>query len=111
MTCARVGHIRIVHKQPIAVRPIGDGRYQIIKGERCWRAHCLLRDEGKLEELTILPFVRKVTDDEMSIDAIIEEPRQSRPVGLEEALAFRGWSTPATRSSVLRASSASRNGA
>ena len=39
-------------KQPITVRPAGaKGTYQIVMGERRWRAHCLLRDDGKLAEL------------------------------------------------------------
>jgi ParB family chromosome partitioning protein len=76
-------------KQPIAVRPIGDGRYQLIMGERRWRAHCLLRDEGKLDDPTILTFVRKVTDDEMSIDAIIENLARADLTVMEEARAFQ----------------------
>jgi ParB family chromosome partitioning protein len=76
-------------KQPIAVRPIGGGRYQLIMGERRWRAHCILRDEGKLEDATILAFVRKVTDDEMSIDAIIENLARADLTVLEEANAFQ----------------------
>jgi ParB family chromosome partitioning protein len=58
-------------------------------GERRWRAHCLLRDEGKLDDPTILAFVRKVTDDEMSIDAIIENLARSDLTVLEEAQAFQ----------------------
>ena len=76
-------------KQPIAVRPIGDGTYQIIMGERRWRAHCLLRDEGKLEEPTILAHVRKASDEEMAIDAIIENIARADLTVLEEARAFQ----------------------
>ena len=95
-------------KQPIAVRPIGDGTYQIIMGERRWRAHCLLRDEGELEDPTILANVRKATDEEMAIDAIIENLARVDLTPLEEARAFQRMLEPATRSSSWPARSASR---
>ena len=76
-------------KQPIAVRPIGDGRYEIIMGERRWRAHRLLRDEGKLEDATILTHVRKASDGEMAIDSIIENLARADLTVLEEANAFQ----------------------
>jgi ParB/RepB/Spo0J family partition protein len=76
-------------KQPITVRPIGDGMHQIIMGERRWRAHCLLHDEGKLEEPTILAHVRKATDEEMAIDAIIENLARVDITPIEEARAFQ----------------------
>jgi ParB family chromosome partitioning protein len=76
-------------KQPITVRPVDGGAYQIVMGERRWRAHCLLRDEGKLEEPTILAFIRKATDEEMSIDAIIENLARADLTVLEEARAFQ----------------------
>lgn len=34
--------------QAISVRPIDEGRFMIVGGERRWRAHCLLAEEGKL---------------------------------------------------------------
>jgi ParB family chromosome partitioning protein len=76
-------------KQPITVRPIGDDAYQLIMGERRWRAHCLLRDEGKLENLTILAFVRRTSDEDMSIDAIVENLARADLTVLEEAQAFQ----------------------
>ena len=76
-------------KQPIAVRPMSDGTYQIIMGERRWRACCLLRDEGHLEEPTILAHIRKATDEEMAIDAIIENLARADISPLEEARAFQ----------------------
>src|SRR5262245_30912597 len=76
-------------KQPITVRPTGDDKYQLIMGERRWRAHCLLRDEGKLEEATILAFVRRTTEDEMAIDAIIENLARADLSVLEEANAVQ----------------------
>jgi ParB family chromosome partitioning protein len=84
-------------KQPITVRPIGDDAYQLVMGERRWRAHCLLRDEGKPEDATILAFVRRTTDDAMAVDAIIENLARADLTVLEEAQAFsrmleRGYS-------------------
>lgn len=76
-------------KQPITVRPIGDGMFQIVMGERRWRAHRLLRDEGKLEDATILAFVRRVTDGEMAVDSIIENLARADITPLEEARAFQ----------------------
>jgi ParB family transcriptional regulator, chromosome partitioning protein len=76
-------------KQPITVRPTGDDAYQIVMGERRWRAHCLLRDEGKLEEPTILAFVRRTSDEDMSIDAIVENLARADLTVLEEAQAFQ----------------------
>jgi ParB family chromosome partitioning protein len=58
-------------------------------GERRWRAHCLLRDEGKLEDPTILAFVRRTSDEDMSIDAIIENLARADLSVLEEARAFQ----------------------
>jgi ParB family chromosome partitioning protein len=76
-------------KQPITVRPMGDGTYQIVMGERRWRAHCLLRDEGKLEDATILAHVRRMSDEEMAIDAIVENLARADLSVLEEANAFQ----------------------
>lgn len=51
--------------QPISVRRAG-GHYQIIAGERRWRAHQLL----KLSHIEAL--IRPVTDDEMAVIALVE---------------------------------------
>ena len=80
-------HVRGL-KQPVTVRPIGGGRYQLVMGERRWRAHCLLRDGGKLEEPVIMAFVRKTADDEMALDAIVENLARADLSVLEEARAF-----------------------
>jgi ParB family chromosome partitioning protein len=76
-------------KQPITVRPMGDGRYQVVMGERRWRAHLILRDEGRLDDDTILAHVRKVTDEETAIDAIIENLMRADLTVLEEANAYQ----------------------
>jgi ParB family transcriptional regulator, chromosome partitioning protein len=76
-------------KQPVTVRPIGDDKYQLIMGERRWRAHCLLRNEGMLEDPTILAFVRRTSDEDMSIDAIVENLARADLTVLEEVQAFQ----------------------
>jgi ParB family transcriptional regulator, chromosome partitioning protein len=76
-------------KQPITVRPIGGDTYQVVMGERRWRAHCLLRDEDKLEEATILAFVRRTTDEDVAVDAIVENLTRADLTVLEEANAFQ----------------------
>jgi ParB family chromosome partitioning protein len=76
-------------KQPITVRPMGDGRYQVVMGERRWRAHLILRNEGRLEDATILAHVRRATDEEMSFDAIVENLARADLTVLEEAQAFQ----------------------
>jgi ParB-like nuclease domain len=45
-------------KQPITVRPF-EGGYQLVMGERRWRASCILHDEGHLPDGTILAHVRQ----------------------------------------------------
>jgi ParB family transcriptional regulator, chromosome partitioning protein len=76
-------------KQPVTVRPIGDGRFQLVMGERRWRAHCLLRDEGKLAEPTIMAHVRRTSDEDMALDAIVENLARADLTVLEEAQAFQ----------------------
>jgi len=52
--------------QPVTVRPLGSGKYQLIAGERRWQA-------SQLAGLTEIPaFVRQATDQQMMEVAIIE---------------------------------------
>ena len=69
--------------QPITVRPIANGRYQIISGERRWRA-------SKLAGLTEIPaFVRSV-DEVMSIQmALVENIQREDLNAIEVAVSFR----------------------
>ena len=46
--------------QPIVVRPVGDGRYEIIAGERRWRA-------SRLAGLTTVPVLVKDVSDRSAI--------------------------------------------
>src|SRR5262245_12893419 len=59
-------------KQPVTGRPIGEGRFQLVMGERRWRAHCRLRDEGRLPEAVIMAHVRKTADEDAWLDAVVE---------------------------------------
>lgn len=69
--------------QPITVRPVANGRYQIISGERRWRA-------SKLAGLTEIPaFVRSV-DEVMSIQmALVENIQRADLNAIEVAFSFR----------------------
>ena len=65
--------------QAILVRPIGDGRYEIIAGERRFRAAQL----AGLEEVPVM--VRDVPDDRAAIMALIENLQREDLNALEEA--------------------------
>lgn len=69
--------------QPIVVRPIGEGRYEIIAGERRFRAARL----AGLEEVPVL--VREVTDQNALAMALIENIQREDLNPLEEAQAIR----------------------
>ena len=69
--------------QPILVRPIGDGRYQIVAGERRWQA-C------KLLGLAKVPVrVREVDDDKTIMLALVENIQRSDLNPIEEAYGYR----------------------
>lgn len=69
--------------QPIKVRPVADGRFQIVCGERRWRAHKLA---GKK---TIRCVVEVLTDDEVADQAILENLQRADISPMEEAGAFQ----------------------
>ena len=68
---------------PIMVRPLPDGRFMIVYGERRWRAHKLLRRK------TITAIVQDMTDDQLADAAIIENLQRADISPLEEARAFQ----------------------
>ena len=69
--------------QPIVVRPRADGRYELIMGERRWRA-C------QRAGLTVIPaIVRETQDDAMLRDALLENLHRSQLNPLEEAAAYQ----------------------
>ncbi|MFZ9406846.1 MAG: ParB/RepB/Spo0J family partition protein [Burkholderiaceae bacterium] len=69
--------------QPIVVRPLGEGRYEIIAGERRFRAARL----AGLEEVPVL--VREVSDQNALAMALIENIQREDLNPLEEAQAIR----------------------
>jgi ParB family transcriptional regulator, chromosome partitioning protein len=69
--------------QPVVVRPIGGGEYELVVGERRWRA---VSDLG-LE--TIPAIVRETGDDAMLRDALLENLHRVQLNPLEEAAAYR----------------------
>jgi ParB family chromosome partitioning protein len=69
--------------QPVVVRPLGDGGYELVVGERRWRAAADLGLE------TIPAIVRETADDAMLRDALLENLHRVQLNALEEASAYR----------------------
>jgi len=69
--------------QPILVRPIGDGAFELIAGERRWRA-------AQRAGLTSIPAVVRMTDDVSSVEqALVENLHRQDLTALEEAAAYQ----------------------
>ncbi|TFH87543.1 ParB/RepB/Spo0J family partition protein [Billgrantia azerbaijanica] len=69
--------------QPIVVRPVGERRYEIIAGERRWRA-------AQLAELDTIPAVIREVSDEVALAlALIENIQRENLSPVEEALALK----------------------
>ncbi len=69
--------------QPIVVRPLGEGRYEIIAGERRWRASQL----AGLEKIPAM--VRDVSDEAAIAMALIENIQREDLNPVEEAIALK----------------------
>jgi len=69
--------------QPILLRPTGQGRYQIIAGERRFRA------AQKIGLATIPAVVRKIADDRVLEFALVENIQREELTPIEEAQALR----------------------
>ncbi|MFC3608130.1 ParB/RepB/Spo0J family partition protein [Stutzerimonas tarimensis] len=69
--------------QPIVVRPIGSGRYEIIAGERRWRAS----QQAGLERIPAM--VRDVPDEAAIAMALIENIQREDLNPIEEAMALQ----------------------
>ncbi|MFJ7075280.1 ParB/RepB/Spo0J family partition protein [Streptomyces sp. NPDC098781] len=68
--------------QPIVVRQIGSSRYELIMGERRWRA---CREAG----LEAIPAIVRATDDEkLLLDALLENLHRAQLNPIEEAAAY-----------------------
>ena len=68
--------------QPIVVRPLGGERYELIMGERRWRA------SQELGLTTIPAIIRDTADTAMLRDALLENLHRSQLNPLEEAAAY-----------------------
>ena len=74
--------------QPITVRPVGKDKYEIVCGERRYKAVKKNADEDKDKKAEIACIVKEMTDDE-AFDAMIAENLQRKDVDpMEEAFAF-----------------------
>jgi ParB family chromosome partitioning protein len=69
--------------QPILVRPLAEGAFELIAGERRWRA-------AQRAGLTTIPAVIRLTDDVSSVEqALVENLHRQDLTALEEAAAFQ----------------------
>lgn len=69
--------------QPILVRPLDDGEFELIAGERRWRA-------AQRAGLTTIPAVVRLTDDVTSVEqALVENLHRQDLTALEEAAAYQ----------------------
>ncbi len=69
--------------QPILVRPLDGGEYELIAGERRWRA-------AQRAGLTTIPAIIRFTDDLSSVEqALVENLHRQDLTPLEEAAAFQ----------------------
>jgi ParB family chromosome partitioning protein len=69
--------------QPLLVRPLGDGRYQLVAGERRWRA-------ARRAGVDVVPaLVRDATDVASAEQALIENLHREDLSPLEEAAAYQ----------------------
>ena len=69
--------------QPVVVRPLGDDRFELVMGERRWRAS----QKAGLEKIPAI--VRQTGDDAMLRDALLENLHRSQLNPLEEAAAYQ----------------------
>lgn len=69
--------------QPILVRAVGDGSYELIAGERRWRA-------ARRAGLALVPAIVRTTDDLGSVEkALVENLHREDLTPLEEAAAYQ----------------------
>ena len=69
--------------QPIVVRPIGEDKYQIIAGERRWRA-------SRIAGLETVPVLVRATQDDLTLQlALIENVQREDISSIEAAIAYK----------------------
>ena len=70
--------------QPLLVRPMNNGNYQIVAGERRWRA-------ARMAGLTEVPVVIKEMDDKQTAQVALKENLQREDLNpIEEAMGYKG---------------------
>lgn len=69
--------------QPLLVRPLAGGGYQLVAGERRWRASRM----AGLSEVPVI--IREMTDSEMTQIALIENLQREDLNSVEEALGYK----------------------
>lgn len=69
--------------QPIVVRPVGDAAYELVMGERRWRA----AQQAGLREIPAI--VRETADADLLRDALLENLHRAQLNPLEEAAAYQ----------------------
>ena len=68
--------------QPVVVRPLGNDRYELVMGERRWRAAQLASRD------TVPAIIRQTPDDDLLRDALLENLHRAQLNPLEEAAAY-----------------------
>lgn len=69
--------------QPIVVRPLHEGRFELVMGERRWRA-------AQRADLQVIPaIVRETQDHDLLRDALLENLHRAQLNPLEEAAAYQ----------------------
>jgi len=68
--------------QPVVVRPLGNDRYELVMGERRWRAAQLAGQEA------VPAIIRQTPDDNLLRDALLENLHRAQLNALEEAAAY-----------------------
>jgi len=69
--------------QPLLVRPLADGGYQLVAGERRWRA-------ARIAGLAEVPvIIRELSEDEVMVLSLIENLQREDLNPIEEALGFQ----------------------
>ena len=69
--------------QPVVVRPVARGEFELVAGERRWRA---VQAAG----MTVIPaIVRETADDDLLRDALLENLHRAQLNALEEAAAYQ----------------------
>jgi ParB family chromosome partitioning protein len=69
--------------QPVIVRPLGEGRYQLVAGERRWRA----AQKAQLHEIPAL--IRQLSESDVMALALIENIQREDLNPVEEARAYK----------------------